>query len=116
DRRLSKVSLSIETKSALWPAALARPAMLRLFPKHLDVKQLSTILKRVQEPTRTLGDLSWRLPQIVDEANLSPAALEELRKALTTLVLDGAEWRDDKWPRIRTERTDLVASLLAACN
>jgi hypothetical protein len=116
DLRLSKVSSSIETKPALWPALLARSATLRLFPTHLDVRQLCKILKRVQEPERVAGELSWRLPQLVDEGSLTPAALNDLRGGLTSLVLDGAEWRADKWPHTQTKRPDLITSLMTACN
>jgi len=116
DHRLRKISWSIEAKPALWPAPLARSATLRLFPTHLDVKQMCTILKRLQEPERVAGEFSWRLPQLVDEGTLAPEALNELRAGLTALVLDGAEWHADEWPHTRTKRPDLITSLMAACN
>lgn len=115
DRRLSKIAESIVRDKVLWPEVTARSAALRLFPEHLTVAQLVKILPRVQEPKRTIGDLSWQLPRTITEGSLTPAALNELRASLTALVLDGAEWHRDKWPHTRTKRPDLTMPLIAAC-
>jgi hypothetical protein len=115
DGRLASIAASIVTDVALWPANVARPASMRLFPKHLSVKQLCAILPRVKEPKRTIGDLSWKLPQLIAEEDLTSEALEGLRVGLTTLVTDGAEWRNEKWPHTQSKRPDLLPSLVAAC-
>jgi hypothetical protein len=115
DGRLIQIAASIEMDVALWPGDIARSAILRLFPKHLTVSQLCAVLQRVKEPERTIGGLSWKLPQLVGEASFAPAALDELRLGLTALVTEGAEWQKNKWPQTQTRRPDLVSSLIAAC-
>lgn len=115
DKRLSEIADTIVQDKALWPEAIARSAALRLFPEHLTVAQLIKILPRVQEPKRTIGDLSWQLPRTITEGALTPDALNELRASLTSLVLDDAEWKRDKWPNTRTKRPDLIVPLIAAC-
>jgi hypothetical protein len=115
DDRLISIAASMVTNAALWPADLARAASLRLFPKHLRVDQLCAILPRIKEVKRAIGDLSWKLPLLIAEKALSPEALEELRVELTTLMTEGAEWRNEAWPHTRTKRPDIVPSLIAAC-
>jgi hypothetical protein len=115
DGRLIQIAASIETGVALWPADAARSAIVRLFPKHLTVRQLCTILRRVKEPERTIGGLSWKLPRLIGEANFTPAARDELRVGLMALVTEGAEWRSDKLPHSHTQRPDLLSSLIATC-
>jgi hypothetical protein len=115
DGRLIKIAASIETDVALWPPDIARSAILHLFPKHLTVQQLCTVLRRAKEPKHSIGDLSWRLPQLIVEANFASGDLDELRVGLTALVTEGAEWQEHKWPQSRTRRPDLVSSLIATC-
>jgi hypothetical protein len=115
DDRLFEIGASIESDTVLWPPDLTRSAILRLFPRNFSVPQLSNVLRRVQEPPRTIGDVSWKLPQLIAEEALTPDALDQLRVGLTELVLERAEWRNDKWPHTRTKRPDLVTSLLAVC-
>jgi hypothetical protein len=115
DGRLIQIAASIETDVALWPADIARSAILRLFPKHLAVRQLCTVLHRAKEPEHTIGGLSSELPQLIGEAKFTPAALDELRVGLTALVAEGAEWQANKSPQTRTKRPDLVSSLIATC-
>lgn len=114
DGRLPKIAASVAHRRK-WPPSLARSASLRLFPKHLSVAQLCKLLPHVQEPKKTIGDLSWRLPQVIAGGKILPAALDELRIGLTALVEDGAKWLKDKWPHTQTNRPDLVAALVASC-
>jgi hypothetical protein len=60
--------------------------------------------------------LSWLLPKLITEKDISAGNLDKLRSGLTELVLAGAEWNNNKWPHTRTKRPDLVPALLAACN
>jgi hypothetical protein len=115
DSQLPAVVAAFESDPACWSAVLVRTAIPRLFPKHLSVAALCRILKRVQEPKRAVGELSWHLPRLIADSDLSHEALEELRSGLTALVTTGAEWRNEKWPHTRTQRPDLVMSLIATC-
>ncbi|MER8964648.1 hypothetical protein NKI25_02840 [Mesorhizobium sp. M0808] len=115
ESRLKHIATSIETDVVLWPTEIARSATLRLFPKYLSVRQLCTVLQRVKERKRSIGDISWKLPQLIAESNFPAAALDELRTDLTALVTEGAEWQDNKWPHVQSKRPDLVTSLMATC-
>jgi hypothetical protein len=116
DVRLDKIATSIEKATARWPEPTARSVILRLFPAHLSVQQLCAILPTIAESQRTVGDLSWHLPQLITERSITPAQLDDLRSGLMKVILDGVEWREDKWPNMRTKRPDLIAALIATCN
>ncbi|MEN3353090.1 MAG: hypothetical protein V7640_1248, partial [Betaproteobacteria bacterium] len=116
DPRLGAIAASIVSDATVWPASLARSAIMMLFPQLLSVEQLCRVLARVREPSRSIGDLSWLLPKLITEKGISAENLDKLRAGLTELVLNEAEWNNYKWPHTRTRRPDLVPSLLAACN
>jgi hypothetical protein len=115
DDRLPKIASSIESDSSIWPDELAKSAILRLFPKYLAADQLCRILTRVKESKRSVGDLSWQLPRLIAESELSSDSLDTLRERLTTLVTEGAEWKANDWPHVRSKRSHLVSSLVAVC-
>src|SRR5215207_1777044 len=94
---------------------MARHALVDLFPAYLPVPRLSTILRQVNENPRSIGDLNFRLPREIEAAVLSPEYLDQLREALTDLLIDGATWERDKFPHHRTKRADLLAAQVAAC-
>jgi hypothetical protein len=116
DSRLEAVAVSLETDAILWPDVMARHALLELFPGHLPVPRLLNILRRVMENTRTVGDLTYRLPREIESADLLPEYLDQLRQGLTDLLVEGATWEHDKFPHLRTKRPDLMAALVAACH
>jgi hypothetical protein len=80
DDRLPKIASSIESDSSIWPDELAKSAILRLFPKYLAADQLCRILTRVKESKRSVGDLSWQLPRLIAESELSSDSLDTLRE------------------------------------
>ena len=89
DPRLEALSVSVETDPARWPDAMARHAVLDLFPTYMPVARLSQILRRVKEKPRSVGELNYRLPREIETAGLSPEYLDQLRQALTDLIIDG---------------------------
>jgi hypothetical protein len=115
DPRLDAVSVSVETDHGRWSNSMARAAMLDLFPTHMPVARLSAILRRVREKPRSGGELGHRLPREIESTTLSPDYLDELRQALTDLIIDEITWERDEFPHLRTQRRDLTAALLAAC-
>ena len=115
DPRLEALSVSVETDPARWPEAMARHAVLDLFPTCMPVARLSQILRRVKERPHSVGDLNYRLPREIETADLSPEYLNQLRQALTDLIIEGIAWERDKFPHLRTKRPDLMAALVAAC-
>lgn len=116
DPRLETLSASVDTDSVLWPDAVARRALLDLFPTYMPVARLSQILRRVKEKPRSVSDLSYWLPHDIETADLSPEYLDQLRQALSDLIIDGIAWEHDKFPHLRTKRPDLIAALVAACH
>lgn len=115
DPRLQAIATSLETDAVRWPNAVARCALLDLFPKHMPIPRLFNILRRVKENTRTVGDLNFSFPREIEAADLSPEYLDQLRQGLTDLVVDNATWEHDKFPNLRTKRPDLMSALTAAC-
>ncbi len=115
DPRLPQLAEATEADTALWPDGLVRSALLSLFPKHLGTDRLCRILRRVREPNKSVGDLSWQLPRLIEDGGLRPASVEELRDGLTELVASGAEWNKNKWPHVQAKRPDLLSSLMVAC-
>ncbi len=115
DPRLEALSLSIETESTRWPDAIARRSVVDLFPVHMPIGRLTRILHRVKEPRNSIGDLSYQLPRKIEAADLAPKYLDQLREALTGLIIDGIEWNQNQHPLLQTKRPHLMASLIAAC-
>jgi hypothetical protein len=115
DTRLDNVAKLIEEGSVAWPDSLIRAFALRLFPKRLRVAGLCRILASVSESRSSIGDLSWQLPRIITDAELSARELEELRGFLDELILTSAVWRSNKWPPIVTQRPHLLGALAAVC-
>lgn len=115
DPRLDALSVSVETDTDRWPDAMARHAVLDLFPTFMPVTRLSQILRRVREKPHSVGDLNYRLPHQIEKTDFSLEYLDQLRQALTDLIIDGIAWERDKFPHLRTKRPDLMAAFVAAC-
>jgi len=115
DPRLSDVCNSLVKDPDTWPNRLSRWAVVRLFPKHLSVEQLSAVLSRISESKRAVGDISYTLPRVIEHAELSDPASEELRQRLTALIEEGLTWDEKKWPHLRTERHFVVPALASTC-
>jgi hypothetical protein len=114
DPRVEGLAISLENDAARWPSSMARRALLDLFPTYLPVSRLSRILRRAKD-SRGGGDLNYELPRVIETAELSPNYLDQLRQTLTDLVIDGATWKSNKSPRLRTKRPDLISDLVATC-
>lgn len=115
DSRVDTLSSSVENNPALWPDTMAGRAMLDLFPRHMPVARLANILRRVREEPRSVGDLNYHLPREIETASLSPEYLDQLRQALTNLIIDNISWECDEFPHLQMKRPDLMAALVAAC-
>ena len=115
DARLDVLSASIETETARWPPAMARRAMVELFPKHMPVERLKRIADRAPDDRSALGDLKYRLRHEIAAAALEPAYLDALGEALSDLVSAGLDWSENRFPHLRTTRPDLLPALAAAC-
>lgn len=114
DERLKDFATEIGRADDLWPDRVARGAILRLFPKYMPVEQLSQVLRWIRREKRSVGDISWQLPQLITASALDLSTLEELRDSLVTLVSQGLTWRKE-WPHITSDRTHLSGALAATC-
>ncbi|WMT73935.1 hypothetical protein [Bradyrhizobium sp. Ash2021] len=115
DPRVETLARSLETEAVRWPDAVARRAMLDLFPKHLPISRLAKILGRVKEAARTVGELNYQFPRVIESADMSRDYLDELRQTLFDLMVDGATWKKDKFPHLGINRPHLMPAHIAAC-
>ncbi|MDW5312962.1 hypothetical protein [Rhizobium sp. PL01] len=115
DPRLAAISASLVEHVPLWPNRLSRAVLLRLFPAHLSVALLCKILARVTEKKRSVGDISWNLPRLIEKADISPQTLDALRHGLTELAVEGIAWNEKKWPHLASKRQFLLPPLAITC-
>ena len=115
DQRIERLAHSLEMDVVRWPDAVARRAMIELFPKHLPIPRLAKILVRVKDAPRTVGELNYQFPRAIESGDMSRDYLDELRQTLFDLIIDGATWRQDKIPHLRTNRPYLMPAHIAAC-
>jgi hypothetical protein len=115
DQRIERLAHSLETDAARWPDAVARRAMIELFPKHLPIPRLTKILGRVKEAPRTVGELNYQFPRAIENGDMSRDYLDELRQTLFDLIIDGATWKQEKFPPFRTSRPYLMPAHVATC-
>ncbi len=114
DPRLKDIACAVSAGDDLWPDEIARAAILRMFPRDLSVEQLCQALGWVKERERSVGDLSWQLPRLIQNSELDQTSLEALRDGLIGLVSDGLRW-GNKWPHIVSDRPHLSGALAATC-
>ncbi|WP_038972202.1 ATP-binding protein [Bradyrhizobium genomosp. III] len=115
DPRLSQISEAVERNAADWPGPIAKRAMLALFPKHLDADRLCKILARVSESPGAIAEITWQLPRLIQQLDLSSDQLSVLREGLADLISAGLSWDTNRWPHIGTSRPDLISSLISCC-
>lgn len=114
DPRLEDIASEAANADPPWPDKTVRSVVLRLFPRHLSVERFCRIVSRLKEGKPGTGDLSWRLPRLISEAELHPLALEALRDGLVALLSDGLRWQKE-WPHIVCDRPHLSGALAATC-
>lgn len=115
DSRLTAISASLADDTSLWPNRLTRAALLRLFPTTLSVELLCKTLARTTEKKRSVGDISWNLPRLIEHVDLSPDMLDALRHGLTELSLEGIAWNEKQWPHLASKRQFLLPALAGTC-
>lgn len=114
DPRLKDIACAVAAGDGLWPDEIARGALLRMFPCHLSIEQFCQALRRVKKRRRSVGDLCWQLPRLIENAELDPPSLEALRDGLVDLVSEGLRW-DKGWPHIVSDYSHLSSALAATC-
>jgi hypothetical protein len=115
DPRLPQIAEAIEGNATDWPSDITRRALILMFPAHLDAGRLCRVLRRVSESVRAVAEITWHLPRLIEERELTPEQLRTLREGLTGLITAAVSWNENMWPHVQTGRPDLVASLTACC-
>lgn len=115
DRRVPEIAEALATSPSAWKEEVTRRAFLHLFPADLPIPTLGKILARVREGKRTVGSLTYHLPQMIDEVATDAVDFNALRELLAGLVRGGTRWQPKGHPHLKTERHDLLDALMAAC-
>jgi hypothetical protein len=115
DNRLDALSQSVAADPKKWPDDIARRILVDLFPKYLSIPQFTQIVRRLKEDKRTLGELDYWLPRKIEASDISSDYLDQLRQALTDLIIEAAVCDKDNYPYFRSHRSDLVTGLVATC-
>jgi hypothetical protein len=89
--------------------------MRQLFPKHMPLDRLKSIVQRVPDDRGGHGDYGYYLREKIVHFTFTPDYLHALRTALTEIVLNGLSWNDKTHPHVQTHRPDIVPVLIAAC-
>ena len=114
DPRLKEIPSEVAANDALWPDKIARGVLLRLFPRHLSIKQLCQTLSWIKEGKHSVGDLGSNLPRLITRAKLDPTDLKALRNGLVELLSIGLRW-DEELSHIVCDRSYLSSALAATC-
>jgi hypothetical protein len=115
DQRLKDIACAVAAGDGLWLDEIVHGAILRMFPRDLSAEQLCQALGWLKKKRRrSVGDLSWQLPRLIENAELDPPGLEALRDGLVDLVSVGLRW-DKGWPHIVSDRSYLSGALAAPC-
>ncbi|CAE6715017.1 hypothetical protein R75777_01306 [Paraburkholderia nemoris] len=114
DSRLPEIAHAVATDNDHWPEEVARGAVVRMFPRDLSIIQFCQTLGRWKKSKRSVDNLAWQLPRLVESAELDPSKLESLRDGLLRLVSDGLRWSKE-WPHIISNRQHLSGTLAAVC-
>lgn len=86
-----------------------------MFPTNLSVTLLCKVLARITEKKRSVGDISWNLPRLIEHVDLSSDTLDALRHGLTELAIEGVAWNEKQWPHLASKRQSLLPALAATC-
>ena len=114
DPRLKDIASAVAVGDDLWPDEIAHGAILRMFPRELSVEQLCQALGWLKERKRSVDDLSWQMPRLIENAELDQTSLKALRDGLVELVSDGLRWSKEL-PHIVSNRPHLSSALAATC-
>ena len=112
DSRLDRLTQAMVDDETAWPNDLRRPLLPHLFPAHLSVDRLCALLACIPEKPRSVGDLSWHLPRVIDA--VEGAVSDALRECLVKLISEKLIWQKEL-ARPHCSRMHLVPALIAVC-
>lgn len=114
DPRLDAVTLSMASDPDVWQDRILKNFVTQLFPQHIAVDRLCSVLARITQTHRSVDTLSHVWVPAIAESDIAPDYLEALREGLTHLVEEEIEWQQE-WRHTMSPRQHLVPPLAAAC-
>lgn len=114
DPRLDEVTNAMVMENKIWTNRLLTSCIPRLFPDHIRVDRLSTLLARTTQKKNEVNWLSYQWIPLIAARPISISLLEALRHELMQLVSDGINWKEHH-RHIRSPRQHLVTPLAAIC-
>ena len=113
--QLKKIAKLVLSNPVDWPAKLVATVLPELFPAHLTIDELLTLLQR--HKARDLGESSdgfeWTLRHIINE-NLSHFDQSELRAKLARMIQSGAK-RVESWHQLHSRFRSFCGPLALMC-
>lgn len=114
DPRLKDIARAVAVCDDLWQDEIAHWVILRMFPRDLSVEQFCQVLGRVKERRRSVENLNWQLPGLIEKVEIDPPVLEALRDGLIKLLAEGFRWHK-KLSHFVSDRQYLSSALAATC-
>jgi len=116
DSRLDAVTLSMSmpTDSDVWPNRLLKNFVPQLFPQHIAVDRLCSVLARITQADQSVDMLNYLWIPAIADSDVALDYLEALRGGLTHLVEEGIQWQQE-WRHMMSPRPHLVPPLAAVC-
>ncbi len=98
-----------------WPSQLKESVIDALFPKHMSVAQLVSMLAQIEHTSNRAGGLNWTLPRLIPEMALAPSEVSVLRQGISDLIRDSIR-KVDAWPYFQSEFCHLASALAVLCS
>jgi hypothetical protein len=111
---LRRAAKDMFARPNLWPDRIVYTIADELFPDVISTRQLEKLLRRTQEPTRTVGGFSWTLYNLVDRLKPESIAATSLRDLLAKLIWEGRNIQSE-WHRLTSKVSYLTPALAKLC-
>lgn len=113
--QLKRIAKQMLAKPASWPPKLISSVLADLFPSHLNIDELVTLLQRHQARSRgeSSDGFEWALTQIVSN-NAFHFDRSGLRRKLTRLVKEGTQ-PGGSWHEVQNRYHDLCSVIATLC-
>lgn len=114
DPRLSIIISRLKEADSGWDNEQRKWALLTLFSQHATPEEVCSIIGLVEESKRAVGEIGWSLARSIMSDDIEASYIDELRDGLTSMILQGAKWSEQK-RRLVTQKPHLIEPLAAAC-
>lgn len=114
DQRLVDWFAALKPSDRAWNERFVRNSIPRIFPRHITPASLTYLLEKLVVSTRTVEMLGHALTSLIEDENVEPEYLDDLRGRLASAALSNVEWQAT-WPHLKSNRADLLEYLAAIC-